>query len=254
MLLIFWSEGVKEKTRAAGQQKRHKVLPAYVQIKNYVLDKLQRSEWREGDLIPTERVLCEMFGVSRMTVNRALRELTNDGLLVRFKGSGTYVAPPKYQTTLIEIRNIAQDIRDRGHTHSSKVLHTGSMTATPEQAQKFRLDPGVTLFHSIMVHYENGVPIQVEDRLVDASVAPDYLEQDWTEMTPNEYLMRVAPLPSGEYSIEVRQPGKDIAECLDIALSQPCLVMDRTTYSNNVFTTHVTMWHPGNRYKFTGTI
>lgn len=233
---------------------KNKALPAYLRIKNYVLEKLQRGEWREGDLIPTERALCDMFGVSRMTVNRALRELTNDGLLVRYKGSGTYVAPPKYQTTLIEVRNIAQDIHERGHQHSSTVLHTGSLQATPEQIRAFRLAAGATLFHSVIVHHENGIPIQVEDRLVDASVAPDYLKQDWTEMTPNEYLMRVAPMPSGEYSIEVRQPDKTIAECLDIAVSQPCLVMDRTTYSNQAFTTHVTMWHPGNRYKFTGTI
>ncbi|MNW05358.1 UTRA domain protein [compost metagenome] len=73
-------------------------------------------------------------------------------------------------------------------------------------------------------------------------------------MTPNEYLMRVAPLPTGQYTIEVRLPTKDIAEPLDIPLSQPCLVMDRITFSNHVFTSHATMWHPGNRYKFAGKI
>src|SRR5699024_4901704 len=135
-----------------------KTLPAYLRIKNYVLEKLQRGEWREGDLIPTERALCDMFGVSRMTVNRALRELTNDGLLVRYKGSGTYVAPPKYQTTLIEIRNIAQDIQERGHKHSSTVLHTEALKATSEQIATFRLAPGAILFRSVIVHHENGVP------------------------------------------------------------------------------------------------
>ncbi|WP_353152672.1 histidine utilization repressor [Pollutimonas bauzanensis] len=229
-------------------------LPAYQQIKNYVLEQIQSGAWQEGDLIPTELSLCDTFKVSRMTVNRALRELTNDQLLVRYKGSGTYVAQPKFQSTLIEIRSIAQDIRERGHRHSSRVISLNTLSASEAQARRFQIAPKSTLFHSVIVHYENDVPIQIEDRLVDAIVAPDYLDQDWQRMTPNEYLMRVAPLPTGLYTIEVRLPTKDIAEPLDIPLSQPCLVMDRTTFSSQAFTSHATMWHPGNRYKFAGKI
>ena|SRR5690606_38495459 len=228
--------------------------PAYLKIKNYVLAQIQNGVWQEGDLIPTEMALCEQFQVSRMTVNRALRELTADQLLIRIKGSGTYVAQPKFQSTLIEIRSIAQDIRERGHRHTSRVLSLNSFPANAAQLQRFGLTPGTQLFHSLIVHYDNGIPIQLEDRVVDASVAPDYLKQNWEQMTPNEYLMRVAPLPTGEYSIEVRFPTEDVATALDIRIDQPCLLMDRATYSNQQFTSHATMWHPGNRYRFTGKI
>ncbi|GAB2913206.1 histidine utilization repressor [Paralcaligenes sp. KSB-10] len=228
------------------------VQPAYQQIKNYVLEQIQNGVWKEGDLIPTELALCETFNVSRMTVNRALRELTTDQLLVRYKGSGTFVAQPKFQSTLIEIRSIAQDIRDRGHRHSSKVLQLESLPANDIQARRFQIAPETKLFRSVIVHYENDIAIQIEDRLVDSSVAPDYLEQNWETQTPNEYLMRVAPLPSGQYTIEVRLPTKEIAAPLDIPVSQPCLVMDRITFSNRAFTSNATMWHPGNRYKFAG--
>lgn len=226
--------------------------PAYQQIKNYVLEQIQSGAWKEGDLIPTELALCETFKVSRMTVNRALRELTTDQLLVRYKGSGTYVAQPKFQSTLIEIRSIAQDIRDRGHRHTSKVLLLEKLRANDLQAHRFRIAAGAQLFHSIIVHFESDTAIQVEDRVVDASAAPDYLEQDWDVLTPNEYLMRVAPLPGGQYTIEVKLPTREIAAALDIPVSQPCLVMDRITFSNGAFTSNATMWHPGNRYKFAG--
>lgn len=209
--------------------------PAYQRIKDYVLQQIQSGAWREGDLIPTELSLCDTFKVSRMTVNRALRELTADQLLVRYKGSGTYVAQPKFQSTLIEIRSIAQDIRDRGHIHTSKVLALETLAATKAQALRFRIASQTRLFRSVIVHFENDVAIQVEDRVVDAAAAPDYLKQDWQRITPNEYLMRVAPLPTGQYTIEVKLPGKDIAEQLDIALTQACLVMDRTTFSNHAF-------------------
>ncbi|MEO6985056.1 MAG: histidine utilization repressor [Paralcaligenes sp.] len=228
------------------------IQPAYQQIKNYVLEHIQNGTWKEGDLIPTELALCATFKVSRMTVNRALRELTTDQLLVRYKGSGTYVAQPKFQSTLIEIRSIAQDIRERGHHHASKVLQLDSVRANDLQARRFQIASGARLFHSVIVHYENDIAIQVEDRLVDAAVAPDYLEQDWQALTPNEYLMRVAPLPNGQYTIEVKLPTKDIAAQLDISMLQPCLVMDRITFSNHTFTSSACMWHPGNRYKFAG--
>jgi len=226
--------------------------PAYLQIKTFVLEKIQSGEWREGDLIPTELALCEQFGVSRMTVNRALRELTNDELLVRIKGSGTYVAQPKFQSTLIEIRSIAQDIRERGHEHTSQVLSIERLQATRAQARQYGIPVDTPLFHSIIVHAENGLPIQYEDRIVDARMAPDYMEQDWSRITPNEYLVRVAPLPKGFYTIEVQVPPPAIAQALHMAEHQPCLVMDRSTSSSDQFTTHARLWHPGDRYKFTG--
>ncbi len=82
-------------------------VPAFQRIKDYLLAEIQQGRWQPGDLIPSETALTRQFGVARMTVNRAVRELTNEQVLVRRQGSGTYVAEPKYQATLLSIRNIA---------------------------------------------------------------------------------------------------------------------------------------------------
>lgn len=229
-----------------------RALPAYQRIKDYVLGQVQQGIWTDGDLIPTELALCRQFGVSRMTVHRALRELTADQVLVRYQGSGTYVAPAKIPSTLIEIRSIAQDVRDRGHRHSCHVLHLERTRVNASQAQRFHVQVGTPLFHSVIVHYENAVPIQLEDRVVDAQRMPDYLDQDWSDTTPNEYLMRTAPAPSGSYTIEVKLPPDEVAAPLDIPTTQPCLVLDRTTFSGGAFASQATMWYPGNRYKLAG--
>ncbi len=228
------------------------VQPSYLKIKEYVLNKIQGGTWREGDMIPTEMALCNQFKVSRMTVNRALRELSNDELLIRIKGSGTYVAQAKFQSTLIEIRSISQEIRERGHVHSCRVLSIKHIRANRAQAAHYQIPANTPMFHSLIVHADNGTPIQYEDRIVDARIAPDYVEQNWDRITPNEYLMRVAPLPRGFYTIEVQTPPADIAQALHMAEQQPCLVMDRMTYSNERFTSHARLWHPADRYKFTG--
>jgi GntR family histidine utilization transcriptional repressor len=81
--------------------------PIFQRIKDYLVGEIASGRWKEGDLVPSEQALVRQFGVSRMTVNRAVRELTAEQVLTRRQGAGTFVAPQKYQASLVEIRNIA---------------------------------------------------------------------------------------------------------------------------------------------------
>ena len=227
-------------------------VPAFRQIKDQLLAEIQSGLWKQGDAIPSEEQLARQFGVSRMTVNRAVRELTSEQILTRIQGSGTYVAQHKYQSTLVAIKSIADEIRSRGHVHRSELhlLETGK--AVPLLAKQFGVRSGRNLFHSVIVHFENAVPIQVEDRWVNPAVAPDYLSQDFSVMTPNEYLMQVAPLQGVNYGIEALSPPPAIARMLKIGVKEPCLVLSRSTLSGGQVATVVTMWHPGSRYQFAG--
>lgn len=226
--------------------------PAFQRIKDYILAQIHDGIWREGDLIPAEQALAVQFGVSRMTANRAMRALTDEQVLVRVQGSGTFVAQQKYQSTLVEIRNIAEEIRARGHKHRSELHLLERTRATSALAAQFASAVGDPLFHSTVVHFENDLPIQVEDRFVTPALAPDYLQLDFTTVTANEYLMRVAPLQGVRYRIEALMPPRDIADMLQVDMQQPCLVLSRTTLSRHAVASVVTLWHPANRYQFTG--
>lgn len=227
-------------------------IPAFQVIKDTLLQEIQSGKWKEGDAIPAETALASQFGVSRMTVNRAVRELTSEQILTRIQGSGTYVAQQKYQATLVAIKSIAEEIRSRGHAHRSELHELKAEVATEQRAAEFQVKAGHPLFHSVIVHFENEVAIQVEDRWVNSSVTPEYLQQDFSVMTPNEYLVAVAPLQGVDYSIEAVLPPKQIAEMLHISAKEACLVLHRTTRSRDMIATSVTMWHPGKRYQFAG--
>jgi GntR family histidine utilization transcriptional repressor len=226
--------------------------PVFQTIKDYLLREIQKGTWKEGDAIPSEAALAQQFNVSRMTVNRAVRELTTEQILNRIQGSGTYVAQQKYQATLVAIKSIADEIRSRGHEHRSELHELVEVEANELLAQQFQVQPGHALFHSIIVHFENDIAIQVEDRWVNSILAQDYLTQDFATKTPNEYLVAVAPLQGVDYSIEAVIPPKTIADMLQISSKESCLVLHRKTRSQNQIATIVTMWHPGNRYQFTG--
>jgi GntR family histidine utilization transcriptional repressor len=227
-------------------------VPAFQVIKDFLLKEIQAGTWKEGDAVPSEAALAQQFGVSRMTVNRAVRELTTEQILNRIQGSGTYVAQQKYQATLVAIKSIAEEVRGRGHEHRSELHELTALDATETLAEQFQVTVGHTLFHSIIVHFENDIAIQVEDRWVNSTLAQDYLTQNFSNKTPNEYLMEVAPLQGVDYSIEAVMPPKMIADMLHISNKEACLVLHRKTRSQNQIATIVTMWHPGNRYQFTG--
>ena len=236
------------------QQNAQDRSPIFQRIKDYLTGEIAAGRWKEGDVVPSEQALVRQFGVSRMTVNRAVRELTAEQVLTRRQGSGTFVAPQKYQATLVEIRSIADEVRARGHRHRSSLHLLDQARASELLALQFEIAGGAPLFHSVIVHFENEVPIQVEDRWVNPSCAPDYLAQDFTVLTPNEHLMSAAPLQSATYSIEALGAPREIAEMLAIEPRQSCLVLKRRTRALGQVASVVTMWHPGQLVQFTGQV
>jgi GntR family histidine utilization transcriptional repressor len=228
--------------------------PIFQRIKDYLVAEIASGRWKEGDLVPSEQALVRQFGVARMTVNRAVRELTAEQVLTRRQGSGTYVAPQKYQATLVEIRNIADEIRSRGRTHRSDLRLLEQAAADEALAPQFELPEGTPLFHSVIVHVENEAPIQVEDRWVNPDCAPAYLEQDFARITPNEHLTAVAPLQGATYRIEALPAPPEVAAMLAMQPGQCCLVLKRRTTSAGRVASVVTMWHPGHLCQFTGSV
>ena len=228
------------------------VAPAFQRIKDYVLQQIHSGQWQEGDAIPSEAALAKQFNVARMTVNRALKELSDAQTLLRVQGSGTFVAQQKYQSTLVQLRNIADEIEARGHQHKGVLQRLERFKPDAVLLRHFELEGPQGLFHSVVVHYENDVPIQVEDRYVNPLVAPDYMAQDFGSQTPNAYLTRVAPLQGVRFSIEASLPNEEIAELLQIEAQEPCLVLRRRTHSYGQVASVSALWHPASRYQFTG--
>ena len=225
---------------------------AYKRVKAYVLEHIQSGQWAEGSTVPGEEALAHTFGVSRMTVNRALRELSDAGLVERVQGSGTFVAQRKYQSILLEIRNIADEVASRGHVHRSDLQLLERCLADEKLALQFKVPPRTLLFHSVVVHFENDLAIQVEDRYVNPAVAPDYMTLDFQSHTPNEYLMRVAPLQGVNFTLEACMPPPNIGALLGCEVNEPCVLLKRQTRSKGHTASCATMWHPASRYQFAG--
>jgi len=223
--------------------------PLYAGVKQMILDRIHSGEWPPKHRVPSENELVIELGVSKMTANRALRELANEGELVRIQGVGSFVAERKGYSALFEVRNIADEIHDRGHLHEATVVILAKETASPETADALELDIGASVFHSLIVHSENGVPVQIEDRFVNPALAPSYLEQDFTDTTPNAYLTNAAPLSGAEHIVEAAMPQPWECKLLMILKSEPCLMIRRRTWSAKHVVSVARLVYPGQRYR-----
>lgn len=226
--------------------------PPYRRIKDRLKRQLGRGRYPPGARMPSEAELCARHGVSRMTVHRALRELADEGLLVRVQGLGTFAAQPDRVASTLTIRDIHEEIRARGHAHRADVHVAREERARAPLAAKLGLAPDARVFHTLIVHLENDRPIQCEDRYVNPAAAPGYLGVDFTTTTPTGYLLSVAPLWEAQYSIAAMNPTAQEARLLGIAANDPCLVVVRRTESQHVPITVARLAHPGDRYLLEG--
>lgn len=226
--------------------------PIYLRIKQLIQKKIYDGSWKVNDKIPSESELVKQLGCSRMTINRALRELTAEGLLVRVQGVGSFVAEGQGHTALFQIHNIADEIRARNHQYYAKILVLEQIQANLEQSTLMQLREGHPLFHSVIVHFENDIPVQIENRWVDALLIPHYLQQDFNQITPNAYLMAEAPISEGEHIVEAILATPEEAKLLKIQKTEPCLRIRRRTWSNKQLISCAQLIYPGSRYYLEG--
>lgn len=225
--------------------------PQYQIIKQFIVEHIDSGEWEVGHRVPSDNELATRFEVSRMTANRAMRELTDTGLLTRIAGVGTFVAEHIPQTPLLEIQNIAIEIEGRGHQYSVLVHSLEKLPAPRDIALELEVPTQTPVFRSMLVHLENGVQVQLEDRWVNASLVPDYISQDFSLVTPNAYLMEHSPLTEVEHVIEAVMPDTLTRKLLKIDAKHPCLLIHRRTWSGPIVST-ARLIHPGNRYRIGG--
>jgi GntR family histidine utilization transcriptional repressor len=197
--------------------------------------------------MPSEAELVAQFGVSRMTVNRALRELQAEGLIDRVQGVGTFAAQLHKVSSTLTLRDLHDEIAERGHRHEARVVAQEEVPATEGLGGQLGLPLGAPVFHTLIVHLENGVPLQCEDRYVNPACAPGYLAQDFSQTTPTNTRSR-PPRCGARSTDQAARPTRTGSPARHRAGT--CLVIVRRTTDSAI--TIARLVHPGMRYGIEG--
>lgn len=204
---------------------------------------------KPGDRIPSEHELTAAFGVSRMTANRAVRELTQEGLVSRRVGSGSFVSDRRMELSLLRVPGIAEEIRAGSAAYSAIVVERRRIAADEAAAAALEIGLGGPVLHTLVVHCADGRPLQLEDRIVNPAFAPDYLEQDFALRSPNACLTAIARPEEVEQTVEAVAAGVAASRLLDVPRGHACLMVTRRTWCGGIVATSARLTSPGERWR-----
>jgi GntR family histidine utilization transcriptional repressor len=206
-------------------------LPRYAQIKTYIRNQIESGQWKVGERIPSENQLSQDFVVSRMTARRAVQELADEKLLQRAPGLGTFVAEPQAVTAVLEITDFAQQFSHSNPQYSNRILVLQEIAAEKNIAAVLGLNEGDQLFHSIVVHYRDSAAVQWEECFVNPQLAPAYLKQNYSKVTPQAYLNWAAAATRVEHQVQAVMPDAEITGALGLPAISSCLKVSRRNWS-----------------------
>ena len=217
-------------------------------IKADILHKIRRGEWAPGSLIPGELELAETYGSARATVNRAMRELVEDGIIERKRKSGSRVRLSPLRQARFDIPVIRREIEEQGRGYRYALVTSEVVTAPDWLRARLGLAPGGRVRHLTCLHFADGLPWQHEDRWINLALLPQAETADLSGIGPTEWLMAQIPFSAVEISISATAADADLAARLDCREGEPLLQTERLTRWNEESVTYVRLVHrPGHR-------
>ena len=215
-------------------------------VQDEVLRRIRSGAWPPGALIPAETELAREFGCARATVNRALRELAEAGLLDRRRKAGTRVALDPVRKATLEIPVIRHEIEGNGAVYGYALISRRRGVPPADVRSRMAVGPDARLDHLRALHRSSGVPYAYEDRWLDTGVVPDLSTVDFERVSANEWLVRHVPYTSGDLALYADAATAEVADVLCCPEHAPVFTMERVTWLNDRSITFVRLtYRPG---------
>ncbi|WP_068878782.1 MULTISPECIES: histidine utilization repressor [unclassified Phenylobacterium] len=217
-------------------------------IRADISERILSGAWPPGHRVPAEHELMAEYGCSRMTVNKALAPLAEQGLIVRRRKAGSFVARPRIHSVVLDIPDIAAEVTARGEPYGYELLSRTMRIATAQETAELGLDRPVEVLTLRCLHRASSRPFALEDRLINLDAAPEAAAADFAANPPGGWLLGHVPWTEAEHRISAANVLKPVATILGIAPTAACLVLERRTWRGEDRITHVRLTFPGEAY------
>lgn len=217
-------------------------------IHRELLRRINEREWPPGSLVPNEADLAAEFNCARTTVNRAMRELADAGLIDRKRRAGTRVALHPISRVVLDIPIIRLEVEQRNAVWRHGLLDQEIRPAPARITSRLGLDRDTAMLHVAGVHFADNHPFLHEDRWINLAAVPEVETVDFADVSANEWLVRNAPYTSGDIAFSAMNADAALAELLEAPLGAALFVVDRITWNKQVPVTAVRLsYAPGYR-------
>ncbi|QQZ09987.1 GntR family transcriptional regulator [Heyndrickxia vini] len=227
-------------------------IPIYYQIQEHIRENINQQKWVKGEAIPSERILTEQFGVSRMTIRQAVQGLVDEGILMRKRGSGTFVSNEKVEQPLKEITSFTKLMEQRGMKASSKITVFSIRKPNDGEAEKLQINLDADVYHIERIRLGDDIPIAIETSIVPCSIAEGLKEED-IQHSLYEFIevKKGYQLGDAKQSIEAIGATERISKLLDIPVDSPILQIERVAnLRSGTPLEYVRSQYAGSRFKF----
>jgi GntR family histidine utilization transcriptional repressor len=220
----------------------------YRDVKSDILSRITRGDWQPGALIPNETDLAAAYGCARATVNRAMRELADDGIVERRRKAGTRVRVAPVRQARFDIPIVRAEIVEKGAAYRY-ALASHEITDAPDWLRaRLKLETGAQALHLVCMHYADGDPYQHEDRWINLAVLPQARTVDFTDRGPNEWLVSTIPFSDVEISFSAGLADHGLTGYLACAIGDAVFTVERSTWWEGRAVTYVRLtYRPGHR-------
>lgn len=219
-------------------------------IREVLLRRIHDRIWQPGEQIPHEADLAEEFGCARTTVNRALRDLAESGLVVRKRRAGTRVAvnPPQRATLTIPI--LREEVESLGQPYRHLILERDLRPLPPRLHGAFQVSLGENVLFLKTLHFANERPYAFEERYINLEAAPEARDMSFKDISANEWLVHNAPYSHGDLSFFAVSADQTLSGKLDAEAGSALFAMERITWAGKQPITHVRLiFAPGYRMR-----
>ena len=207
------------------------------------------GEWAPGHRIPFEHELCALYGCSRMTVNKALTQLAQAGLIERRRKVGSFVTRPPSRSAVLEIPDIKAEVVALGLPYRFEVLRRRQRRGSRADAERLEGVGDGPLLDLTVRHWGGEQPFCLEERLISLDATPEAAAEDFAEVAPGPWLLARTPWTTAEHRIRARAVDPERARALEVAEGAPCLAIERRTWSGEAAITYVRLTYPGEAHE-----
>lgn len=229
-------------------------IPYYVQVKEIIRERIKNGAWKPDDQLPSEAELCELFAVSRTVIRQALQDLIHEGLVIRRKGKGSFVAPAKISEQLVQkLTGFYHDMVDQGYKPVTHVLRQEVIPASKQIADQLSVAPGTLVIAMVRLRFVQDDPIALVTSYIPHDLCPGLARDDLSgqslyDLLEKKYGLYIA---HGRRVIQSVPASEHEAQLLGVNKGAPLFLLDSISYlSDGTPIEYYSAYHRGDRSQF----
>jgi GntR family transcriptional regulator len=226
-------------------------IPIYIQIHDEIKKKIEDGQWKIGERLPSERDLSELFDVSRMTLRQAIQTLSDEGILDKRVGAGTFVASKRVVEKMSGPTSFSEIMESQGRVPSSKTIAYYVTSPTQSEIQNLKISEGSKVVRMERIRYADNIPICFEVATIPEELVNQFSKEDITSKFYQTLEKKGFKLGGSEHTISATIANEQISDFLSIKRGSAILRLRQISYfENRLPFEYVRTQYAGSRFEF----